>query len=164
MHGQEPLQVCCLHSSRKKEERKEKKRKRVPCSPLTHGIVASDSHSVIYGGIGCLGVAIVRSDAASILATSTIFWQVPPIAKVTFTGVLPPGVTGKDVIIALCTFLKSDVLNMCVEFTGSEQTLASISVSERLTIANMACEWGGAIRYAPSPRPATLPSNLTHVD
>ncbi|KAI0188536.1 hypothetical protein EV127DRAFT_482604 [Xylaria flabelliformis] len=104
--------------------------------------VASDSHSTIYGGIGCLGTAIVRSDAASILATSTIFWQVPPIAKVTFTGVLPPGVTGKDVIIALCTFLKSDVLNMCVEFTGSEQTLASISVSERLTIANMACEWG----------------------
>ncbi|TFA97524.1 Homoaconitase, partial [Trichoderma ghanense] len=104
--------------------------------------VASDSHSTIYGGIGCLGTAIVRSDAASILATSTVFWQVPPIAKVTFTGVLPPGVTGKDVIIALCAFLKSDVLNMCVEFTGSEQTLASLSVSERLTIANMACEWG----------------------
>jgi homoaconitate hydratase len=139
MHGQEHLQVCRLHSCRK-----EKKGEKNPfsCRPLTHGIVASDSHSTIYGGIGCLGTAIVRSDAASILATSTIFWQVPPIAKVTFTGVLPPGVTGKDVIIALCAFLKSDVLNMCVEFTGSEQTLASISVSERLTISNMACEWG----------------------
>ena len=44
--------------------------------------VASDSHSTIYGGIGCFGTAIVRSDAASVLATSTILWQVPPIAKV----------------------------------------------------------------------------------
>ncbi|KAI1662197.1 hypothetical protein F4813DRAFT_343813 [Daldinia decipiens] len=104
--------------------------------------VASDSHSNMYGGISCLGTAIVRSDAASVLATSTIFWQVPPIAKITFTGVLPPGVTGKDTIIALCAMLKSDVLNMCVEFTGSKQTLASIPISERLTIANMTTEWG----------------------
>ncbi len=116
------------------------------------------SSTGIYGGIGCLGTAIVRSDAASILATSTIFWQVPPIAKVTFTGVLPPGVTGKDVIIALCAFLKSDVLNMCVEFTGSEQTLASISVSERLTISNMACEWGALSGLSPF-QAATLLSN-----
>ncbi|KAF3061440.1 Homoaconitase, mitochondrial [Daldinia childiae] len=104
--------------------------------------VASDSHSNMYGGISCLGTAIVRSDAASVLATSTVFWQVPPIAKITFTGVLPPGVTGKDTIIALCAMLKSDVLNMCVEFTGSKQTLASIPISERLTIANMTTEWG----------------------
>lgn len=104
--------------------------------------VASDSHSNMYGGISCLGTAIVRSDAASVLATSTIFWQVPPIAKITFTGVLPPGVTGKDTIIALCAMLKSDVLNMCVEFTGSKETLASIPISERLTIANMTTEWG----------------------
>ncbi|KAK7416543.1 mitochondrial Homoaconitase [Neonectria punicea] len=104
--------------------------------------VASDSHSNIYGGVGCFGTAIVRSDAASVLATSTIFWQVPPIAKITFTGILPPGVTGKDAIIALCFLLKSDVLNMCIEFTGSEQTLASIPISERLTIANMTTEWG----------------------
>ncbi|KAM6524233.1 mitochondrial Homoaconitase [Fusarium solani] len=51
--------------------------------------VASDSHSNIYGGVGCLGTAIVRSDAASVLATSTIFWRVPPVAKITFTGLFP---------------------------------------------------------------------------
>jgi homoaconitate hydratase len=104
--------------------------------------VASDSHSNMYAGVSSLGLAIVRSDAASVLATSTILWQVPPIAKITFTGILPPGVTGKDTILALCSMLKSDVLNMCVEFTGSEQTLASIPISERLTIANMTTEWG----------------------
>ncbi|KAI0544900.1 hypothetical protein F4679DRAFT_563029 [Xylaria curta] len=104
--------------------------------------VASDSHSNMYGGISAFGTAIVRSDAASILATSTVLWQIPQIAKVTFTGILPPGVTGKDVIIALCALLQSDVLNMCVEFTGSEQTLASIPIHERLTISNMSTEWG----------------------
>ncbi|KAI0513183.1 hypothetical protein F5B22DRAFT_277676 [Xylaria bambusicola] len=104
--------------------------------------VASDSHSPIYGGIGCLGTAIVRSDAASVLATSQVFWQIPPIAKITLTGILPPGVTGKDTILALCAMLQSEVLNHCVEFHGSEQTLASIPISDRLTISNMTTEWG----------------------
>jgi homoaconitate hydratase len=59
--------------------------------------VASDSHSNMYGGVGCLGTAMVRTDAASIWATGKTWWQIPPIAKVTFTGVMPKGVTGKDV-------------------------------------------------------------------
>jgi len=65
-------------------------------------------------------------------------WQIPPIAKVTFTGILPPGVTGKDVIVALCGLFNNDeVLNHAIEFTGSEQTMRSIPVDDRLTIANM---------------------------
>ena len=59
------------------------------------------------------------------------------------TGVLPPGVTGKDVIVALCgLFDKDDVLNHTIEFTGSEETMRSLSVDDRLTIANMTTEWG----------------------
>ncbi|RYC55273.1 hypothetical protein CHU98_g10933 [Xylaria longipes] len=96
--------------------------------------VASDSHANMYSGLGALGTALVRTDAASI-------W-IPPVAKVTFTGTLPPGVTGKDVIVALCGVFKSDVLNHAVEFAGSEETMASISVDNRLTISNMSCEWG----------------------
>ncbi|KAI1121503.1 homoaconitase [Nemania abortiva] len=103
--------------------------------------VASDSHSTSYGGIGACGMAVVRSDAASIWSTKKTWLQVPPVAKVTLTGTLPPGVTGKDVIIALCGLFQSDVLNHAVEFFGSEETMASISVDERITIANMACEW-----------------------
>jgi aconitase A len=65
-------------------------------------------------------------------------WQIPPIAKVNFTGILPPGVTGKDVIVALCGLFNNDeVLNHAIEFTGSEQTMRSIPVDDRLTIANM---------------------------
>ncbi|KAI2465687.1 hypothetical protein F4781DRAFT_435193 [Annulohypoxylon bovei var. microspora] len=105
--------------------------------------VASDSHSNMYGGVGCLGTPMVRTDAASIWATGKTWWQIPPIAKVTFTGILPPGVTGKDVIVALCgLFNNDDVLNHAIEFTGSEETMFSIPVDDRLTIANMTTEWG----------------------
>lgn len=106
-------------------------------------VVASDSHSNMYGGVGCLGTPIVRTDGASIWATGKTWWQIPPVAKVTFTGVLPQGVTGKDIIVALCgLFDKDDVLNHAIEFTGSEETMNSLSVDNRLTIANMTTEWG----------------------
>jgi homoaconitate hydratase len=105
--------------------------------------VASDSHTNMYGGIGCLGTPIVRTDAASIWATGKTWWQIPPVAKVNFTGVLPKGTTGKDVIVALCgLFSSDDVLNHAIEFTGSEETLHSLPIDDRLTIANMTTEWG----------------------
>lgn len=105
--------------------------------------VASDSHSNMYGGVGCLGTPMVRTDAASIWATGRTWWQIPSIAKVTFTGSLPQGVTGKDVIVALSgLFNQDEVLNYAIEFTGSEETMRSLSVDARLTIANMTTEWG----------------------
>jgi homoaconitate hydratase len=105
--------------------------------------VASDSHSNMYGGIGCLGTPVVRTDAASIWATGKTWWQIPPVAKVTFTGVMPKGVTGKDVIVALAGLFNNDeVLNHAIEFTGSDETLRSIPVDDRLSIANMTTEWG----------------------
>ncbi|KKY24353.1 putative homoaconitase [Phaeomoniella chlamydospora] len=106
-------------------------------------VVASDSHTNMYGGIGCLGTPVVRTDAASIWATGRTWWQIPPVAKITLTGILPKGVTGKDVIVALCgLFGQDDVLNHALEFTGSEETMKSIPVDDRLTIANMTTEWG----------------------
>jgi homoaconitate hydratase len=103
--------------------------------------VASDSHSNMYGGLGCLGTPIVRTDAAAIWATGRTWWQAPPIAKVELKGKLRNGVTGKDVIIALCGFFnKDEVLNHAIEFTGDGVT--SLSIDERLAIANMTTEWG----------------------
>jgi len=104
-------------------------------------VVASDSHSNMYGGLGCLGTPIVRTDAASLWATGRTWWQVPPVAKVELKGMLNPGVTGKDVIIALCGFFNNDeVLNHAIEFTGDG--VAKLSLDQRLTIANMTTEWG----------------------
>lgn len=104
--------------------------------------VASDSHSNSYGAVGSLGTPIVRTDAASILATGRTWWQIPPIAKVTLLGVLPAGVTAKDVIVAMCSLFGGSVENYCVEFVGSEQTLRSLSIDQRITISNMTTELG----------------------
>lgn len=103
--------------------------------------VASDSHSNTYGGIGSLGTPIVRTDAASIWATGQTWWQIPPVAKVELVGKLPKGVTGKDIIVALCGIFNNDeVLNHAIEFTG--EGVKNLSVDYRLTIANMTTEWG----------------------
>lgn len=103
--------------------------------------VASDSHSNMYGGIGCLGTPIVRTDAAAIWATGRTWWQIPPVAKVILKGKLNKGVVGKDVIISLCgKFNNDEVLNHVIEFTG--EGAASLSIDQRLSIANMTTEWG----------------------
>ena len=104
-------------------------------------VVASDSHSNMYGGLGCLGTPIVRTDAAAIWATGRTWWQVPPIAKVKLKGSLRQGVTGKDVIIALCGYFNHDeVLNHAIEFVGDG--IRYLTIDERLAIANMTTEWG----------------------
>jgi homoaconitate hydratase len=103
--------------------------------------VASDSHSNMYGGVGCVGTPIVRTDAAALWATGKTWWQVPRIVKVELRGALAPGVTGKDVIVALCGAFNSDeVLNAAIEFTGDG--VRALPVDDRLTIANMTTEWG----------------------
>src|ERR1700747_515061 len=104
-------------------------------------VVASDSHSNLYGAAAALGTPVVRTDAASIWATGVTWWQVPPVSKVVLKGKLPPGVVGKDVIIALCgLFNKDEVLNHAVEFVGDGVT--NLPMSARMTIANMTTEWG----------------------
>ena len=112
-------------------------------------VVASDSHSNMYGGLGCLGTPVVRTDAAALWATGRTWWQVPPIAKVELIGKLQKGVTGKDVIITLCGLFNHDeVLNHVLEFTGNG--IADLSIDERLTIANMTTEWGALAGVFPT--------------
>lgn len=104
-------------------------------------VVASDSHSNLYGGLGCLGTPIVRTDAAAIWATGRTWWHIPNVAKVELKGKLRPGVSGKDIIITLCgCFNNDEVLNHAIEFTG--EGVSSLSIDQRLTIANMTTEWG----------------------
>src|SRR5256885_10595345 len=105
-------------------------------------VVASDSHSNLYGPMGALGTPVVRTDAASIWATGVTWWQVPPVAKVVLKGQLSPGVVGKDVIIALCgLFNKDEVLNHAVESVGAGG--ANLAMSSRWTMTTMPTDWGG---------------------
>jgi homoaconitate hydratase len=83
----------------------------------------------------------VRTDAAAIWATGRTWWQIPAVTQVEFNGHLKEGVTGKDVIITLCGLFKEDeVLNHGIEFSGNG--IATLTLEERLTIANMTTEWG----------------------
>lgn len=106
--------------------------------------VASDSHSNMYGGMGCLGTPVVRTDAAAIWVTGKTWWQIPPVAKVILNGKLNTGVTGKDLIITLCGyFSKDEVLNHAVEFTGDG--VKYLTIDQRLSVANMTTEWGALV-------------------
>jgi homoaconitate hydratase len=110
--------------------------------------VASDSHANMYGGIGCLGTPVVRTDAAGIWATGKTWWQIPPIAKIELIDELLPGVTGKDVIITLAGHFNSDeVLNHALELSGDG--IKSLSIDDRLTISNMTTEWGALVGVFP---------------
>jgi len=111
-------------------------------------VVASDSHSNMYGGLGCLGTPVVRTDAAAIWATGQTWWQIPPVAKVELRGELQKGVSGKDVIVTLCgLFNQDEVLNHAVEFMG--EGVNNLSLNDRLTIANMTTEWGALVGLFP---------------
>ena len=112
-------------------------------------VVASDSHSNMYGGMGAVGTPVVRTDAAAIWATGTFWWQIPRSVQVVLEGRLPAGATGKDVILALCgLYGQGEVLNAAVEFAGPG--VATLSLDERLAIANMTTEWGALVGWLPA--------------
>jgi homoaconitate hydratase len=111
-------------------------------------VVASDSHSNMYGALGAIGTPIVRTDAAAVWATGEFWWQIPPSIQVVLEGRLPDGATGKDVIITLCGLYNHDeCLNAAVEFTGPG--VASLSMDARLSISNMTTEWGPLVGWFP---------------
>ena len=111
-------------------------------------VVASDSHSNMYGALGAIGTPVVRTDAAAIWATGEFWWQIPRTIQVVLEGTLPEGASGKDVIIILCGFYNHDeALNAAVEFSGPG--LASLSMDDRFSIANMSTEWGAVAAWFP---------------
>ncbi|MGA8489976.1 MAG: homoaconitase [Terriglobales bacterium] len=122
----------------------------VECGYVVPGsfVVASDSHSNMYGALGAIGTPIVRTDAAAVWATGEFWWQIPRSVQVVLEGKLPEGATGKDIIITLCGLYNHDeVLNAAVEFTGPG--VASLSMDARLSISNMTTEWGPIVGWFP---------------
>src|SRR3954468_561652 len=111
-------------------------------------VVASDSHSNMYGAIGAIGTPIVRTDAAAVWATGELWWQIPRTIQVVLEGKLPEGVSGKDVIITLCGLYNHDeALNAAVEFSGPG--IASLPMDARFSISNMSTEWGPIVGWFP---------------
>src|SRR5712671_6572683 len=111
-------------------------------------VVASDSHSNMYGALGAIGTPIVRTDAAAAWATGDFWWQIPRSVQVVLEGALPAGATGKDVIITLCgLYNHEEVLNAAGEFSGPG--VASLSMDARFSISNMSTEWGPLVGWFP---------------
>ena len=111
-------------------------------------VVASDSHSNMYGALGAIGTPIVRTDAAAVWATGEFWWQIPRTIQVVLEGKLPEGVSGKDVIITLCGLYNDDeALNAAIEFAGPG--VASLPMDARFSISNMSTEWGPLVAWFP---------------
>ncbi len=104
-------------------------------------IVGSDSHTTTYGAFGAFSTGIGRSEMAVIFATGKIWFRVPESIKITVDGVLPKGITSKDMILFIIGKMGADgALYQSVEFYGA--AISDLSVGSRMTITNMSVEMG----------------------
>ncbi len=109
-------------------------------------IAAGDSHTTTYGAFGALGFGIGTSDIEHYLATQTVIYRRLKSMSVEVRGALGPGVTSKDVVMALIRKIgAAGATGYAIEFRGS--AIEAMSVEGRMTICNMAVECGarGAI-------------------
>ncbi|MCD2178603.1 3-isopropylmalate dehydratase large subunit [Rhizobium sp. C1] len=102
-------------------------------------IVCSDSHTSTQGALGAIAFGIGQSENAHVLATQTL-WQVrPKTMRVTIDGVLPQGITAKDVMLFLIgTIGAGGAGGHAIEFAG--QAVRNMSIEARLTLCNMSIE------------------------
>jgi 3-isopropylmalate/(R)-2-methylmalate dehydratase large subunit len=104
-------------------------------------IIGADSHTCTYGALGAFSTGVGSTDMAAGMATGENWFKVPAAIKVTLTGALPAYVSGKDVILHLIGLIGVDgALYKSLEFTG--EGVASLTMDDRFTIANMAIEAG----------------------
>lgn len=103
-------------------------------------ILATDSHTCMGGGNNALAYGVGAAEYAEIVHSGLGFTEVPEAIRFELVGRLAPGVMAKDVILhILATFAKrQDTLDRVMEFGGPG--LASLSMDERATLANMATE------------------------
>jgi 3-isopropylmalate/(R)-2-methylmalate dehydratase large subunit len=104
-------------------------------------VVCGDSHTSTHGAFGALAFGIGTSEVEHVLATQTLTQAKPKTMAVNINGELPPGVTAKDVVLALIAKVGTGGgQGYVVEYRGS--TIENLSMEGRLTICNMSIEWG----------------------
>ncbi len=104
-------------------------------------IVCGDSHTSTHGAFGALAFGIGTSEVEHVLATQTLPQKKPRMMAVNINGDLPPGVTAKDVVLALIAKVGTGGgQGYIVEYRGS--TIEQLSMEGRMTICNMPIEWG----------------------
>ena len=104
--------------------------------------IGADSHTCTYGAVNGFSTGVGTTDLAVGMATGQAWFKVPETINVHLTGKKPADVCGKDVILTLIGMIGVDgALYKALEFTGDG--VADLTMTDRLTIANMAIEAGG---------------------
>ena len=104
-------------------------------------MIGADSHTCTYGAVNMFSTGVGSTDMAAGMATGLAWFRIPSAIKVTLKGKLQPCVSGKDVILHLIGTIGVDgALYKSLEFGG--EGVASLSMDDRFTIANMAIEAG----------------------
>ena len=103
--------------------------------------IGADSHTCTYGALGAFSTGIGSTDMCAGMASGRAWFKVPAAIQFHLTGQLQPWVSGKDVILHIIGMIGVDgALYKSMEFTGPG--VASLSMDDRFTIANMAIEAG----------------------
>lgn len=107
-------------------------------------VVGSDSHTCSYGALGCFSTGVDRTEAAALLLTGKTWLKVPASIRIELTGRFSPGVSAKDLILAIIGQLGADgAAYRSVEFDAPAlETLDMLDMDARFTIANMGVEMG----------------------
>jgi 3-isopropylmalate/(R)-2-methylmalate dehydratase large subunit len=104
-------------------------------------IVCGDSHTATHGAFGALAFGIGTSEVEHVLATQTLPQARPKTMAVNVVGALAPGVTAKDLILALIAQVGTGAgRGHIVEYRG--EAIRALSMEGRMTISNMSIEWG----------------------
>lgn len=104
-------------------------------------VIGADSHTCTYGALGAFSTGVGSTDMAAGMATGEAWFKVPTAIKFNLTGKLGKWVSGKDVILHIIGMIGVDgALYQSMEFTG--EGLKSLSMDDRLCMANMAIEAG----------------------
>jgi 3-isopropylmalate/(R)-2-methylmalate dehydratase large subunit len=116
-------------------------------------LVCGDSHTATHGAFGALAFGIGTSEVENVLASQCLLQRAPLTYKVEVTGSLRPGVTAKDIILALIAKIGvSGGTGSVIEYCGP--AIRALSMEERMTVCNMSIE-GGARAGLVAPDDAT---------
>src|SRR5437868_4703853 len=116
------------------------------CYPDT--LVGTDSHTTMINGIGVVGWGVGGIEAEAGMLGQPVYFLTPDVVGVHLKGKLHPALTATDVVLTVTEMLrKAKVVGKFVEFFG--EGTASLTVTDRATLANMAPEYGATMGFFP---------------